>query len=85
MPQLNSLTSSRIRISGVAIAAGLALAGCTEVGARARLGEEAADPRVASRQVRYQSVVAGFTEFRPVGPIDWRRSNERVAPNSPAR
>ncbi|MFX7140397.1 hypothetical protein ABTH88_20935, partial [Acinetobacter baumannii] len=74
MPQMNSLLSQRIQVLGLAVAAGLALGACTEVGARARLGEEAADPAIASRQVRYQPVLAGFTAFRPVGPIDWGRS-----------
>lgn len=85
MSQINRFASNRIQILGLAVAAGLALGACTEVGARARLGEAAADPAMASRQVRYHPVLAGFTTFRPVGPIDWGRSNERVAPGAPAR
>ncbi|WP_204315924.1 hypothetical protein, partial [Enterobacter hormaechei] len=82
---MNSIATNRLQIFGAAIVAGLALSGCTEVGQRARLGEEAANPAIASRQARYHPVVAGFTAFRPVGPVDWRRTNERVAPNAPAR
>ncbi|MGL4288985.1 MAG: hypothetical protein ACRCVA_21725 [Phreatobacter sp.] len=85
MPQMKSFISNRIQALGLALAAGLTLGACTEMGARAHLGEEAADPAMASRQVRYQPVLAGFTAFRPVGPIDWGRSNERVAPGAPAR
>lgn len=85
MPQMNHLPSTRIQAIGLAVVAGLALGACTEAGTRARLGEEAADPAVASRQVRYQPVLGGFTAFRPVGPIDWGRSNERVAPGAPVR
>ncbi|QCI66035.1 hypothetical protein [Phreatobacter stygius] len=85
MPQTTSFASTRIRIFGIAIAASLTLGACSETGARARLGEPAADPAIASRQVRYQPVLAGFTGFRPVGPIDWGRSNQRVAPGSPVR
>ncbi|MBN8943505.1 MAG: hypothetical protein J0H01_28625 [Rhizobiales bacterium] len=85
MPQINHFLSTRIQAIGMAVTAGLALGACTETGTRARLGEEAADPAIASRQVRYQPVLAGFTAFRPVGPIDWGRSNERVAPGAPAR
>jgi hypothetical protein len=61
----------------------LGLTGCTEVGARAGLGEEAADPSARTDRARYSSVLAGFTAFRPVEPTDWRRSNERVAPSAP--
>ncbi|WP_163616595.1 MULTISPECIES: hypothetical protein, partial [Gammaproteobacteria] len=70
MPQISHFPSTRIRAIGLAVAAGLALGACTEAGTRARLGEEAADPALASRQVRHQPVLAGFAAFRPVGPID---------------
>ncbi|CEJ14116.1 hypothetical protein BN1110_04443 [bacterium YEK0313] len=85
MQHSTSITTKRFRTAGALAAAGLALAACSETGARAGLGEEAANPALASRQARYQSVTAGHVGYRPVGPIDWRRANERVAPAPSAR
>lgn len=85
MQHSTAIRLSRLRPAGVLAAAALALAACSETGARAGLGEEAANPQLASRQARYQSVVAGHVGYRPVGPIDWRRANERVAPTPSAR
>ena len=80
MQHSTAIRQLRLRAAGVVAATGLALAACSETGVRAGLGEDAANPALASRQARYQSVVAGYTGYRPVGPIDWGRANERVAP-----
>lgn len=66
----------------LALAAVLSLtAACTGTRSSAGLGAEAADPATA-RRVQYEAVTAGFVSYRPVNPIDWRRSNERVAPSA---
>jgi len=58
-------------------------AACTETRSSTGLGTGAAEPATA-RRTRYESVTAGFVAYRPVNPIDWRRSNERVAPSGSA-
>jgi hypothetical protein len=79
MSQRECIPFRSIRVIGMAIA-GLALAGCTETSRRSPLDDGAADPAASNQRARYQSVMAGFTPFRPVEPTDWRRSNERVTP-----
>ena len=65
---------------GLVFAASIAIAACTETRSPSGMGLEAADPALA-RRVRYDSVVAGSGSYRPVGPVDWRRSNQNVAPS----
>lgn len=65
---------------GVVVAAAIGVAACTETRSPAGMGLEAADPALA-RRTRYDPVAAGFTPYRPVGPADWRRSNQNVAPS----
>lgn len=67
---------------GLVFVAAIGVAACTETRSPAGMGLEAADPALA-RRAHYDPVVAGFTPYRPVGPADWRRSNQNVAPSGP--
>jgi hypothetical protein len=42
-----------------------------------------ADPVMGIRDTGYRPVVVNYNHRKPVGPDNWRRLNERVAPANP--
>jgi hypothetical protein len=55
------------------------LAGCS--GASAPIaGAHPADPNAPTRPAAYRGVIGPYVSQRPGEPSEWRRSNERVAP-----
>jgi hypothetical protein len=56
------------------------LAGCTGTPPSPVAGAHPANPDVPSRPAAYHSVIAPYASQRPRDPSEWRKNNERVAP-----
>lgn len=67
--------------SVVLMALAVTLAGCS-AWPNLDAGRDPSDPTAKVPRQRYDSVMAGTIDYRPVQPRSWVDSNERVAPKS---